>query len=463
MICTRHTSSCGQEGLPQKGKQRSSEMDTDVNVVNTALVVVLGILLLLLRRLFERKRDSIPWARGSVPVLGHSLVFRKDPSEFLRKQRSLLGPVFRIQLAGTSCVVVPPSRRVLCASEREVSARRAQAAAGLEECLGHFNIHVGPDFHRQVIKEGVSGISVESIDKNLVESGELFSILGKCMLRLQVDSYLGESFLRGHSGFIDEFASFQSDLENSATTILPRPIALVLYFRPLAARRRKLADTIKDSLFQGNGPWSAAFQAHNLSKEDAANLAIGLLSSSHSNQPIAAAQTFLFLKDNDAARQEACQVVEQHLPLSEAKTIRAGCLETLRIVSLSLGSLREVCVDRLEVSPGVYVSRGERIAVSHSLANTDPAVWGPDALSFNLDKPIGLLESRIHTFSGGTHQCPGRKLAMDHIEATVAVLLYRLHRGKMTIDTRKLPPVAFDGATLARRGGPVPVSFSHND
>lgn len=431
------------------------------------LVVLAFALVLVLVGLLQhvmKQKTNIPWAKGSVPILGHALAYKRCPPEFLRKQKKMLGNVFRIKLAGKTFVVVPPSRRVLCASEREVSARRAYASIGFEESMGRNNVHVGPDFHKQIIKQGVPTISLESIDNALGKiDGELFDVLRRSMLRLVVDSYFGKDFVRAvSSGFVDEFLDFQNKIETGIAAALPRPLALVFSLWPVAAARRKLEDGIKEGVLIGDGPWPKAFRAHGLSREDAANLTIGILFASHSNQPIAAAQTFLYLRDNVEARREACAVVDGQISLGQAKTIHAGCLETLRLVSLPLGSIREVCVDRLEVAGGVYVTRGESIAVSHSLANTDPAVWGPDALEFDINRPLGLLETRINTFSGGTHQCPGRQLAMELVEATVAVLLHRLHRGEIALDVAadNLPPLSFDRATLARRAGPVLISSS---
>ena len=60
--------------------------------------------------------------------------------------------------------------------------------------------------------------------------------------------------------------------------------------------------------------------------------------------------------------------------------------------------------------------------------------------------------TRPLTFSEGTHKCPGERVAMILMQYFVALLLER-----NAVVLGNMPKVSFEKATLAQRGGPVPV------
>lgn len=102
-------------------------------------------------------------------------------------------------------------------------------------------------------------------------------------------------------------------------------------------------------------------------------------------------------------------------------------LETLRVSNSSISS-RSVLSDTTLPS-GHLLKKGARIIVSAGAIHRSPAVWGPDAVSFDPrrflseDKLSGTRKSALLPFGGGTAYCPGRHLVRDQVLCLVAALV----------------------------------------
>ena len=111
-----------------------------------------------------------------------------------------------------------------------------------------------------------------------------------------------------------------------------------------------------------------------------------------------------------------------------------------------------------------WAAPGETIALSHIAVHRHAPTWGPDAACFRPGRPEWDAALPGHaeptpdeythtTFSHGLHKCPGERLALLVVDATLAVLLGKY---PLCLD-RPLPAVSFERATLAQRDGPVRV------
>ena len=121
------------------------------------VLAVTGLSLFLSKRINKDDDDksNIPWAPGAVPILGHALEYRKDPSGFLLRSSQSVGSVFQLNLAGKHMYVVcgPKEQKFLAnMPESKLSARKAVAEIGFEQTLGTLNVHQGTDIHKGIIK-----------------------------------------------------------------------------------------------------------------------------------------------------------------------------------------------------------------------------------------------------------------------------------------------------------------------
>lgn len=449
-------------------------MTLSFELTGLLIIAILASLILLVRRWQPQRHHGIPWARGGIPLLGHALAYKHDAPGFLRKQSKEVGAAFRINLAGKCMVVLgldpDMHRRVAMASENQLSARKAVAAVGFVETLGADNVFHGTDFHKRVIKENpirndTHYVSTIYTALSCFPPGdvEFLGLVRRCVLRAVIDDMLGASLLQADPGFVEAFVRFQDHVEDATAkaAVLPRPIALVLHLWPVALRRMLLTRRLRSTILLGDGPWARAYRERAIDANLAATFTLGLLFAGYKNPAIAASQATLFLLDNLSARAEATAVVQQGCSLAQCSAIRNGSLETLRLTAHSIGAIREVCVDEFQLTDHCKVAKGDTIAVTHIVPNTDPNVWGPDALKFNPDRWENVRPSvgnSLATFSQGLHMCPGRHHALAMVHAAVAVFLHEFDRGRLQL-AAPVPPLCFERATLAQRAGPVKVTL----
>lgn len=307
--------------------------------------------------------SQIPWAPGRIPILGHALSYRKNPSQFLLRTCQTTGPIFRLNMAGKHMIIVAGSdlqSQIAKAPERILSARQAVADLGFEETLGKLNVFHGTDLHKGIIK-GIwqksptkqfvhwkvalqNALSVEVKDKavarttnnnndNVNNKVELFHLLRRVLLRVTIDQMIGSSFLKHDKNdelFLDDFMQYQDELEDvtAKAVVLPRWIALPLLLRPVRKLRDTLQNTIETRLtamIKSNdddknednddnnrmGFWLEQMYPR-YTIPDIAEYVVGLLFAAHKNPAIGAAQSYLMLfeqcpsqQDQEEIRQDA--------------------------------------------------------------------------------------------------------------------------------------------------------------
>ena len=129
----------------------------------------------------------------------------------------------------------------------------------------------------------------------------------------------------------------------------------------------------------------------------------------------------------------ACESTEEVLTINTASILQrcplldSIWLETLRVSSSSISS-RAVLSDTTLPS-GHFLKKGARIIISAGAIHRSPAVWGPDAASFNPrrflneDALSGARKAALLPFGGGTAYCPGRHLVRDQVLCFVVALV----------------------------------------
>lgn len=129
----------------------------------------------------------------------------------------------------------------------------------------------------------------------------------------------------------------------------------------------------------------------------------------------------------------ACESTEEVLTINTASILQRCPLlnsiwhETLRVSSSSISS-RAVLSDTT-LPGGHLLKKGARVIISAGAIHRSPAVWGPDAASFNPrrflneDALSGTRKSALLAFGGGTAYCPGRHLVRDQVLCLVVALV----------------------------------------
>jgi sterol 14-demethylase len=434
-------------------------------------------------------RSNVPNAPLAIPLLGHALIFRKNPNDFFRKAQSVVGPVFRINLAGRRMIMVTSPavmEKVTAAPETILSSETAVREIGFDYTLGLFNVTEGTSFHRKVLKSDAHAAFLKRVmsqlqhsfdtelsktraNKGRVEISDLFVFSRRCFVRACLVAFIGKNL--ESDALISDIMIFMDRVEDATAkaAVLPRYLAIPLVLRPVQAQRLQLQKRIAALLepmlqsASAEGPWLNQFR--HLPQQDgaavAAELVIGLVFAAHKNPSIAAAQSLIYVlqysENNLDLQKEAKLVARGELP-DRTPHLYANVRETLRLTSLSIGSIRTVMCDRFDATSEdgtIYTFlKGESVCVAHNVMDTDPSRWS-DASSF---VPNRFLEKHPQylVFSRGIHKCPGERIAMTMVQILLALFLDRNARLEGPV-----PGLDFERATVAQRAGPVRISLDY--
>jgi cytochrome P450 len=459
--------------------------------------------------------EVIPSPKGAIPLLGHALLYKKDPPAFLMSG----GDIFRINMAGKEMIVIgrncPALKQIATSKESTCSARDAIAAVGFEQTLGFLNVHSGTDIHKQILKGALfapekyqaeipklfqaversleieycsMAMSEEGVQSNVsndnkdVRVRDFFALIRRVILRVTIERLLGSAFLEhGGPDVVKKFMKFQDDLEDATAkaVVLPRWIALISCLWPVQRQRIRLQQHIVTLLKtvlkntagvgdqDGIGLWLKEVQDRPI--DEIAELIVGLLFAAHKNPAIGTAQAYLFLferasqEDQNKCREEAEQLSKSQTAatLKSCNRLYAVCMETLRLTAHSIGAIRTARHDFELDETNFTIRKGETIALSHISANLDERVWGKNASDFDTsrfqkdnNKDLYQDEYAFTTFSHGIHKCPGQSLALALMQCTLSVLLAKYNVKLETTDPQQ---VSFERATLAQREGPCAV------
>ena len=479
-----------------------------VLVTTTLLVIILSSCLVPHRNSTKQHNSSsntIPWAPGAVPLLGHALRYKKDPSGFLLSTCQQVGNIFQLNMAGKHMYLVCGNKfqkQIASSPETICSARQAVADLGFEQTLGRRNVHQGTDLHKGIIKGlGWSSSSSSSTNSPRIwmesiqtairveqqsqsqssENVDWFPFIRRVILRATIEQMIGSAFLQSWDdfSFVTEFMSFQDTLEDvtAKAVVLPRWLAMPTMLLPLKRRRERLQQIIQKRLqvilSSNNDSLALGFWLDELKDkyqvEEIAEFVVGLLFAAHKNAAIGTAQGYIMLLDlkskedlNNCTREarvflsntNESNLLKDWSQLEQScPNLLHLCLETLRLTAHSIGGVRKAQQDI--VLGGYTIPKGATIGLSHICPNLQNNYWSDDPQTLDLQRNIDLYRDEYNytTFSHGVHKCPGQKLALFIMECIIATLLvdYEIQLPK------SLPPLSFERATLAQREGPIMV------
>ena len=465
---------------------------------------------------------NIPWAKGGIPLLGHALAYTRDPPSFICKQEKMLGPIFRIDLAGRIMIVIGSSpeamRHIATLPSSVMSSEKAIAELGFEYTLGKTNVFKGTAWHKRILKDEIMSVSkfestflpnaraeisrslqkeikryASQSDEGTVFIPDLFAFVRRYILRAMMNQLVGLSIDDNDEEeiLLDEIMKFQDCVEDATAkaAVMSNLLARPLVLRPVEKKRQKLEVVIaayiedvwnKNPKRQMMGPWLQTFYDGKVSSQEAATLVIGLMFAAHKNPAIGAAQSFCYLhsegskSDLKQAQLEARTFLQDSecsiATLLQAKTLRCYILETLRVTSHTLGSVRKACEDVVvrNGSREYMIPKGSTVVISHIAPHRNFDIWkgskcaedfDPRRIEWNNSTPTATIGNpvdnyKMTAFSHGVHKCPGERLALSLIQIVFASLI-----DKKVAIIGAVPDVSFERATLAQRCAKVPVKI----
>ena len=340
----------------------------------------------------HKDNDSVPDAPGGVPLLGHALLYKTNPTGCIRQLESTTdSKLFRINLAGRRMIVLgsdPQAMQFLAQQpESTLSSRRAVAELGFEYVLGSLNVYEGTDWHKRILKNYISHGSTflpnmfqalqkaleEELrvlpnhpttadsrhDTNMVQVPDVFAFTRRCVLRATLDEFVTPQLLENDALLLTDLMVFQDRLEDAIaqSAVLPRWLALPLFLWPVQSLRYGLQSRMSRSLEsilpeeRNNastkattgqhgkiGPWLQTYLEEKTLPTVAAEHLIGLIFAAHKNPSIGASQSLCFFRtelnkdqQNEGAveAQRVCDLFASHLECDE------------QITNASLGLLSE--------------------------------------------------------------------------------------------------------------------------
>ncbi|CAK0905005.1 unnamed protein product [Prorocentrum cordatum] len=315
-----------------------------------------------------RGRGAVPRASWEMPLLGHAMMYRRDPVGFLRRQLAATeGQVVTLNLAGLETVVIADqvaARQFATAPAAKLSIRAAVNEFGFGVGLGVLNVCLGTGVHVHALKSqlypklnarGVAGLSAATKaavaqympmpPRGTAASCDWVPTMRRVFLHVSMTLFAGPAVLaEAGPDFIERYIAFQDQLEDAIAkgVVLPRWLAESAVLGPVARVRSELVEALCPAV---EAEWARAGEAdcpgmwtqaiRKLRKDanpgwrdycadsagaagggeytaaEAAELILGLLFAAHKNPGIAAAQTALFLIDPSADPRHLEGVLEE--------------------------------------------------------------------------------------------------------------------------------------------------------
>ena len=294
--------------------------------VSVLACVIAGAALLLQARRKESSAGRPPWAPGlRLPLLGHALAYKANPTGFLMRARDAVGPTFSIDLAGlVTTIVSDPAtmRKVANEPESMLSARAAVSDFGFGLTLGEDNVFHGTDLHKRVLKNHVYKATSDrelalslaplvsdgmrlAFPRRSGTSWDFIQAVRRVAFHAVVHHMVGPAVHEAYDhpagerkdrSFMDDFMAFQDGLEEATAkgVTLPRAVAVALVWGPVKRRRAEIARRLARAIDEASaadrgrnftsraGVWlRASLEDASLDSARRAELIIGLLFAAH--------------------------------------------------------------------------------------------------------------------------------------------------------------------------------------
>ena len=440
----------------------------------------------------EAARPTAPWRR-TVPFVGSTLAYFRDPLGTMNYQYRRFGPVSDINFVGRKWTML------LGPDACEAALRNADKAFSNAEGWGYL---IGPFFnrglmlldfdehrrHRRILQEAFTRDRLVAYTDAMGpaiaggldswKTGPDFSVypaLKELTLDVATQIFMGGADLTDPDELARVNKAFM-DCVQAAMGFIRYPLPGTRWRRGIVGRRllddffRRHVSTRRAS--DGNDLFSAlchieSEDGERFSDDDVVNHMIFLLMAAHDTSTITVT-TMMQNLGQHPEWQERCRAESARLPdqpsLEEIETLSSLDLvmkESLRLVTPVPGQARYTVKDT-EVA-GTFIPAGRFITVGVHLSHHLPELW-PDPERFDPERFADhRREDKVHRyawqpFGGGVHKCIGMFFGETEVKMIVHQLLRRF---EWTVDPDYVAPLNYHALPFPKDGLPVDLSPLH--
>jgi len=421
------------------------------------------------RRGIRKEGGGWPRASGHLPIIGHTLQFRKTINGFLTEQYRKLGPAFEVSLLGKKWLVLagPEANRFLMREGRDCLHNDHVAWQGFARQFGGTRVLAGMDGPehvrlRRLMRDGYSrGQLVEDlpqavaiVDNEMRQWPENRPVSVYPSVQRMVVDQLG-TLMSGISPkeHVDDILTFIHALE---MVYMARMYPKFMAYTPKVRRARRRVEALFEQVLAAHEPALRAGQTPNLSdilmetRHSAPDFitdtdlfvdSIGpYLAGADTSSSATSLMLYSLLKHPDVlerVREEADHLFADGGPTAEAlnnmPVTQRAIQETLRLHPIVPVMVRTVA-NSFEFA-GYWIPAGTSVWVAMPVSHHLPELY-PDPERFDIDR--FLPERREHgqpgayvPFGFGPHSCLGQGAAQVQMTLIIATIL---HRAEIAID-----------------------------
>ncbi|CDP00456.1 unnamed protein product [Coffea canephora] len=419
---------------------------------------VLCIFLFLLNWNYIRySKKGLPPGTMGWPFFGETLKFLELGPEFMKRQRTRYGNLFKSHILGCPTVVcMDPelNRYILLNEAKGLVPGYPQSSLDI---LGKHNIAAVSGFaHKQIRGSAMLLIGPSTVKEQLLPKIDKYMRLflqnwdGKA-IDIQEKSQEMAFFLSFNQIFEDEssviYEAFKAEFDKFVVGTISLPINLpgTNYYKGLQARKnivKLLTEVIKSrraasSTFHHDDMLNSLLanedSSYKLNDEEIYDQIMTILNSGYETLSTTSMMAVKYLHEHPKALEE---IREEHFMVRHNKSLeqpidwndyksmrftRAVIFETLRLATVVNGVLRKATKD-MELN-GFLIPKGWKIYVFTREINYDPYLY-PEPFKFNPWRWLQDLSLESHSyfflFGGGSRLCPGKELGI----ATISVFLH---------------------------------------
>ncbi|CAN6476900.1 unnamed protein product [Victoria cruziana] len=410
------------------------------------------------------KKAQLPPGTMGCPLLGHTLQFLKDGPDFMKKQRTRYGNVFKSHILGCPTVISMDAEvnRYILMNERQGLVPGYPQS--MEDLLGKWNISAVPTPIHKVMRSEILFLTNNNMIRDvLLKDIDRFMRTHLCDWGGNIVDIQEESkqmalrlTLSQATGILPDdpvVNTFCAEFHKLVKGTLSMPIDLPCtnYRRALQAKVKiveLLGKIVEERRKAGAEAASSDILGSVLNKDDEKTklrltddqilgLLLSIIYAGYETVSTTMMMAVTYLHDNPKALRE---IKEEHSAIRRTKELdgsltwddyksmtftRGVIYETLRLATVVNGVLRKASGD-MELK-GFSIPKGWKIFVYMRETNFDPNVY-TNPLTFNpwrwQDKNLDS-NPYFMTFGGGTRLCPGKELGIVEIAVFLHYFLTR--------------------------------------
>ncbi|KAJ3049748.1 hypothetical protein HK097_009291 [Rhizophlyctis rosea] len=465
-----------------------AKIDVNARTVLASLVAIYGSSILI-RALFpNRKHDTLPRAKGALPIIGHAAAFESEPAAWLKEQFLKLGEAVSVNFAGWEVAILGPKyvREYFAAPDAKLDFNAAVVESLAADVTVGMGVITNP-FHITALRERFNPLLIEKhqIVFDAME-GFVQSTIGKQMAgkvsgqpvilddvrdwswRIVAKSsarcFVGEK-LSDNQQLIDIFISYNGVINTAMRhyRLMPnflKPITKYFIGRPIRQQETQLGAIIFPEILERQklrhelgDSWQAPDDMLQFlidsrrpdglpePNDEILSRVFALIFASMITTTFRTWQFVYDIAGNAEVQkqlyEEQLQVIAKHGTaftkdaVSDMKLMDNCVRESLRLSVSVFASSRKAMQD-VEFADGTQLPKGRMVMLAGYDIQRDPERYAnPDEFnpSHHAGKVSTTPDRNFILFGMGKHACPGRFFAALEMKAALAALLrsYEFH------------------------------------